>query len=63
MIKIMVSREPNSCKKSSKAKADPYSPENMDRWVYETLKEEGDNFPTWHLEDTINDDRINDSFA
>jgi len=49
--------------KSSKAKADPYSPENMDRWVYETLKEEGDNFPTWHLEDTINDDRINDSFA
>ena len=35
----------------------------MDRWVYETLKEEGDNFPQWHLEDTINDERMDASFA
>ena len=36
-----------------KAKADQLSPEGMDPWVYKFSKENMDNFPQFHTEDTV----------
>ena len=46
-----------------KAKADQLSPEGMDPWVYKFSKENMDNFPQWHTEDTINEDQLYPSVA
>ena len=34
-------------------------PEGMDPWVYKFSKENMDNFPQWHTEDTIYDEQFN----
>ena len=36
-----------------KSKVDQITPENMDPWVYKFSKENMDNFPQWHMDDTL----------